>query len=94
MLYNIDRMGFKILIREVKEILEPEKDQSLLDLYGGSGLFSVYLAPLFSKVKTVESSKVSSRIVAKNARVNEVTNIITSIESDMDIYYNICYNTK
>jgi len=93
MLYNIDRMGFKILIRELKEILEPEKDQSLLDLYGGSGLFSVYLAPLFSKVKTVESSKVSSRIVAKTASVNEVTKI-TSVESDMDIYYNICYNTK
>ncbi len=86
--FQVNTPILKSLLGKVKEILEPEKDQSLLDLYGGSGLFSVYLAPLFSKVKTVESSKVSSRIVAKNASVNEVTNI-TSVESDVEEFLRV-----
>jgi len=83
--FQVNTSILKPLLNTVKDLLSPEKNQKLLDLYGGSGLFSVYLAPLFSKVKTVEFSHASARIVAKNASVNEVTNL-KSIESDVELF--------
>jgi tRNA/tmRNA/rRNA uracil-C5-methylase (TrmA/RlmC/RlmD family) len=53
---QVNAEGAGILVRTAEELLRPSKDQRLLDLYCGYGLFGLSLAPLVRQVTGIESS--------------------------------------
>ena len=54
-------------------LLHPKKD--LLELYCGSGNFTIALAPLFKKVFATEVVKTALSMVSQNAKQNHISNI-------------------
>ncbi|HPJ89696.1 MAG TPA: 23S rRNA (uracil(1939)-C(5))-methyltransferase RlmD [Thermotogota bacterium] len=81
--YNIPPTSFfqtntkmlKSLLETIKEIAQPNREEVLLDLYGGVGFFSIYLAPLYKKVILVESQHDSVKAAVANASLNKLTNL-------------------
>jgi tRNA/tmRNA/rRNA uracil-C5-methylase (TrmA/RlmC/RlmD family) len=53
---QVNAGGAGVLVRTAEELLRPSKDQRLLDLYCGYGLFGLSLAPLVRQVTGIESS--------------------------------------
>jgi 23S rRNA (uracil1939-C5)-methyltransferase len=81
--YNIPPTSFfqtnskmlKTFLDQVKEIAQPDKNETLMDLYGGVGFFSIYLAPLYKKCILVESHHDSVKAALANCSLNKITNI-------------------
>jgi tRNA/tmRNA/rRNA uracil-C5-methylase (TrmA/RlmC/RlmD family) len=67
---QVNAEGAGILVRTAEELLRPSKDQRLLDLYCGYGLFGLSLAPLVRQVTGIESSphSVAAAIAIARAR--------------------------
>ncbi len=82
--YNIPPTSFfqtnskmlKTFLSTVKELAEPVKEEVMMDLYGGVGFFSIYLAPLYKRVLLVESQHDSVKAAVANASLNKITNLI------------------
>lgn len=62
------------------------KDSFLVDAYCGSGLFSLCLAHLFTRVAGVEISQDSIRFAKENAALNEVDNVEFLAGDAMEIF--------
>ncbi|MDH5299123.1 MAG: hypothetical protein OEV91_08900 [Desulfobulbaceae bacterium] len=58
------------MLEKALELLAPEGDESLLDLYCGYGLFSHFLAPHFRQVLGIDAEGPSIRAAAANSRLN------------------------
>ncbi|KAF2956332.1 23S rRNA (uracil(1939)-C(5))-methyltransferase RlmD [Marinitoga sp. 38H-ov] len=69
--YNVTK---KVLNEFVKIIKEEKISGTLLDLYSGVGLFSIYLAPLFKHVTGVENNVISVKAAHSNANINNIKN--------------------
>jgi len=63
------------LLENAKKLLDPSSSEILLDLFGGVGLFSIYLSPLYKAVDLVEINHVAVRAAWKNARINDQKNV-------------------
>jgi 23S rRNA (uracil1939-C5)-methyltransferase len=59
----------------VSKILDKKPNQTIYDLYCGTGSMSIYLAKKLKKVIGIESQKESIEIATQNAITNNVTNI-------------------
>ncbi len=81
--YNIPPTSFfqtntkmlKVFLNTVKELAQPEKDEMLMDLYGGVGFFSIYLSSLYKRSILVESHPESVKAATSNCGMNKVTNV-------------------
>lgn len=62
------------LVNEVCRLIEPDKVNTLIDAYCGSGLFSVFLSPYVGKVIGIEISEKSVRCAQTNASNADVHN--------------------
>jgi len=71
--YNVTKKILRYILDYFKN--NSNRSDTLLDLYSGVGLFSVYYAPLFKFVESVESSKVSVKASFSNANINSIKNI-------------------
>lgn len=63
------------LLEYVKKIINPDPNETLLDLYCGVGTFSIYMAPYFKSVTSVESVKTSTNALKANCNINDLHNI-------------------
>lgn len=52
--FQTNTMGAQVLVERVRQALEPQPEDVLLDGYAGGGLFSVALGPAVSRVTAVE----------------------------------------
>lgn len=66
------------MISFARECCQDQKERDLLELYCGSGTFTVCLADLFRKALATEVSRVPAQTVAKNIHQNGITNIKTA----------------
>ncbi len=81
--YNIPPTSFfqtnnkmlKTFLKTVKEMAQPNKNEVLMDLYGGVGFFSIYLSPLYKRVILVESHPESAKAARSNCSLNKITNV-------------------
>ncbi len=81
--YNIPPTSFfqtnnkmlKTFLNTVKEMAQPDKEEVLMDLYGGVGFFSIYLSPLYKRVILVESHPESAKAARSNCSMNKITNV-------------------
>jgi 23S rRNA (uracil1939-C5)-methyltransferase len=71
--YNVTKKILRYILDYFKK--NAKRTDTLLDLYSGVGLFSVYYAPLFKFVESVESSKVSVKASISNTNINSIKNI-------------------
>jgi 23S rRNA (uracil1939-C5)-methyltransferase len=58
--------GAEVLVRLVREILQPEDDEVFLDGYAGGGLFAVTVGQLCKRVIGVESDRIAAEDFAHN----------------------------
>ncbi len=67
------------MLNTAKELLAPEKNESLLDLYCGYGLFSLYLAPDYKKVVgiDVEGPSIRGAITNNRSHKNKSTRFLS-----------------
>lgn len=77
-----------------KTELNPQKSETLLDLYAGIGFFSIYLSTLFDQVWAVENNSASVKMIAKNARINNCKNITTLPGDVVDILSSHAFKRK
>jgi len=61
--------------RLVRRALGEERGEQAVDLYAGSGLFSLPLAARFGSVEAVESDERAVRLGMRNARANGIANV-------------------
>ncbi|MFP4461142.1 MAG: 23S rRNA (uracil(1939)-C(5))-methyltransferase RlmD [Thermotogota bacterium] len=81
--YNIPPTAFfqtntkmlKVFLDTVKEMAQPNKNEMMMDLYGGVGFFSIYLSPLYKRVILVESQPESAKAARANCSMNKITNV-------------------
>lgn len=81
--YNIPPTSFfqtnnkmlKTFLNTVKEMAMPNKEEVLMDLYGGVGFFSIYLSPLYKRVILVESHPESAKAARSNCSMNKISNV-------------------
>ncbi len=81
--YNIPPTSFfqtnskmlKIFLNTVKEMVEPKKEELLMDLYGLVGFFSIYLSSLYKHAILVESQPESVKAAHANCSINKITNV-------------------
>jgi len=64
-----------IMLRTAGELLRPERDHRLLDLYSGYGLFALTLAPRVSQATGIESSPHSVSAAIANARARGLRHV-------------------
>ena len=76
------------LLDYVKNVLEPDASENLLDLYCGVGTFSIFLAPNFRSVTGVESVKTSTNALKANCNINDLHNIKTVNSASEDFIEN------
>ncbi|HBT51697.1 MAG TPA: 23S rRNA (uracil(1939)-C(5))-methyltransferase RlmD, partial [Petrotoga sp.] len=71
--YNVTQK----LLRHILEYFQSNtpKDATMLDLYSGVGLFSIYFSPLFKHIESVETSKVSVKAAIANSHINFIKNV-------------------
>ncbi|WP_121958934.1 23S rRNA (uracil(1939)-C(5))-methyltransferase RlmD [Petrotoga sp. 9T1HF07.CasAA.8.2] len=71
--YNVTQK----LLRHILEYFKnnTQKDDTMLDLYSGVGLFSIYFSPLFKHIESVETSKVSVKAAISNSHINFIKNV-------------------
>jgi 23S rRNA (uracil-5-)-methyltransferase RumA len=62
------------LANKVREYLDPQKEDIVLDLYSGLGFFSLQIANEVKKVIGVESVEESIEMAKLNARINGINN--------------------
>ena len=81
----IPRQDTEILAEEVIKIANKINAKKILDLCTGSGILAVSIAKYVknAEVIAVDISKEALRVAKKNAKINEVENKITFIESDL-----------
>ena len=75
--FQVNAFMLKPMLEKTKEMLKPDKKRRLLDLYGGVGFFSIYLAPLYNEVVLVESHKDAVKTALANAGMNKIDNMRT-----------------
>lgn len=63
------------LLDYVKRIINPDQNETLLDLYCGVGTFSIFMSPYFKNVTSVESVKTSTNALKANCNINDLHNI-------------------
>jgi tRNA (uracil-5-)-methyltransferase len=66
------------MVSFARECCRDQKDRDLLELYCGSGTFTVCLAELFSKALATEVARVPAQIAARNIKKNGITNLKTA----------------
>lgn len=81
----IPRPDTEILVEEVINISKKINAKKILDLCTGSGVIAVSLAKYInqSEITAVDISKNAINIAKKNAKINEVQDRITFVESDL-----------
>ena len=81
----IPRQDTELLAEEAIKIAKKINAKKFLDLCTGSGVLAVSLAKYIDKsqITAVDISKEALRVAKRNARINEVENQITFIESDL-----------
>ena len=67
---QINESMVPIMLEKAKEMLAPQPDEYLLDLYCGYGLFSHFLAPWYRKVMGVDAEGPSIRGALANRKCN------------------------
>lgn len=71
--YNVTDKLLKSIVSYLKD--KVNNQATLLDLYSGVGLFSIYLSPLFKHIEAVENSKISVKAAISNSHINSINNI-------------------
>ena len=81
----IPRCDTEILVEEVIKVAKKINAKKILDLCTGSGAIAVSLAKYIDDVKisALDISKKALNVAKKNAKINEVEDKITFIESDL-----------
>ncbi len=59
------------MLEKARELLEPDQDERLIDLYCGYGLFSHFLAPDYRQVTGIDAEGPSIRAAQTNTRLNK-----------------------
>ena len=59
-----------VMLEKAREMLEPDRDETLLDLYCGYGLFSHFLAPGYKQVVGIDAEGPSIRSAISNKKFN------------------------
>ena len=73
------------LYREVKSHLDFEVDQTIIDMYTGSGAISIYLAPYAKKVVGIDVNKESIYSARHNKKINKLDNVDFEIGEVKDV---------
>lgn len=71
--YNVTKKILGYLLDYFKDRVSYH--DTLLDLFSGVGLFSIYFSSLFKEIESVESSKVSHKAAIANSHINAIKNI-------------------
>jgi len=90
--YNVTHKMLNYILKYFKTL--NTASDSLLDLYCGVGLFSIYFAPLFKTVYGVETSKVSIKAACSNSNINSVRNTRFSSSKSEDFILQSCIESK
>lgn len=73
--FQVNTKTTQKLYDQVKEKLEPSKDDIILDLYCGAGTIGLYIAPYVKNVYGVEIVKEAIMSAKKNQEINRTKNI-------------------
>ena len=76
--YLFNQANYEIngdIIQTITDWIEKVSKNSLLDLYCGTGNFSIVLSKYFEKITGVDSSGESIKVAKRNADVNDLVNI-------------------
>lgn len=73
--YQVNSNSVKILYDKVLEYLKPNKEQTILDLYSGTGTIGIYVGKYVKKVYSVEINKYAVSDAKANGKLNNIDNI-------------------
>jgi len=75
--FQVNPTAAKLMFTKVRELAEEnlKKDFTVLDVYSGSGAFSLFLTDIASEITAVEESLSSINDGLKNLELNEINNI-------------------
>lgn len=73
--YQVNPIQTEILYNLVKEKLEKDKSETILDLYSGVGTIGIFIANQAKKVYGVEIVKEAVEMSKQNAKLNDISNI-------------------
>jgi len=73
--FQTNTSGAEVLYSQVLEYLQPEKDETVLDLFCGTGTIGITVAPYVKKVHGVEIVESAIENARENARFNGTDNI-------------------
>ncbi|PNR97029.1 23S rRNA (uracil(1939)-C(5))-methyltransferase RlmD [Petrotoga sp. 9PWA.NaAc.5.4] len=71
--YNVTKKLLGYLLDYFKDRVS--YSDTLLDLFSGVGLFSIYFSSLFKEIESIENSKVSYKAAIANSHINAIKNI-------------------
>ena len=73
--YQVNKNTVKILYDKVLEYLNPSKEESILDLYSGTGTIGIYVSKYVKNVLSIEINESASKDALKNKELNHIDNI-------------------
>ena len=73
--YQVNKNTVKILYDKVLEYLNPSKEESILDLYSGTGTIGIYVSKYVKNVLSIEINESANKDALKNKDLNNVDNI-------------------
>ena len=73
--YQVNKNTVKILYDKVLEYLNPSKEESILDLYSGTGTIGIYVSKYVKNVLSIEINESANKDALKNKELNHIDNI-------------------
>lgn len=73
--FQVNTKQAEVLYNKVKDYLNPNKNEVLLDLYSGTGTIGMFLSKYVKEVISVEINKYACRDAIENAKNNRINNI-------------------
>lgn len=73
--YQVNKDTVKLLYDKVLEYLNPSKEESVLDLYSGTGTIGIYISKYVKNVLSIEINKFANEDALRNKKLNNVNNI-------------------
>ena len=73
--FQVNTLQTEKLYNKVIEYLEPKKDETIMDLYCGTGTIGIYVSPYVKKVFGVEICKEAIEDANKNIKLNNISNV-------------------
>lgn len=73
--FQINDLVTPLLYQKVKDYLNPQKEDIILDLYCGTGTIGIFVSKEAKKVIGIEKNKVAIQDAKENAKLNHMKNI-------------------